>query len=349
MMKRIKQLVFVSVILLVIFMISLFVIRRPSYTIQTNGKLYIVNKLSSSITVFDLFKGEKLAEFPIEVLPHEATALDNHERVVITNYGDQTIVGKSISVINTKTNKIEKIIDLEESIRPHGIVAFPNSNNVGVVTDGGNDLVVVNVETGIVEKRISTEQVVSHLLVLDPNKPIAYATNINSGSVSVINLLEERVIKIIPCGKGTEGIDITPDGKEVWVTNNKKESISVINTETYQITDVLATGEEPLRLKFSIDGKICMVPNSRDGTISVYDRYLKEQIKTISIPGKKNLFEKVLYHTPRPVGILMHPNGLYAFVANSNADKIEVIDMKTFTLISTIGTGRVPDGLAFVE
>ena len=45
----------------------------------------------------------------------------------------------------------------------------------------------------------------------------------------------------------------------------------------------------------------------------------------------------------------MHPNGLYAFVANSNADKIEVIDMKTFTLISTIGTGRVPDGLAFVE
>lgn len=111
----------------------------------------------------------------------------------------------------------------------------------------------------------------------------------------------------------------------------------------------MATGEEPLRLKFSIDGKICMVPNSRDGTISVYDRYLKEQIKTISIPGKKNLFEKVLYHTPRPVGILMHPNGLYAFVANSNADKIEVIDMKTFTLISTIGTGRVPDGLAFVE
>ena len=54
---------------------------------------------------------------------------------------------------------------------------------LGVVTDGGNDLVVVNVETGIVEKRISTEQVVSHLLVLDPHKPIAYATNINSGSV----------------------------------------------------------------------------------------------------------------------------------------------------------------------
>jgi DNA-binding beta-propeller fold protein YncE len=31
-----------------------------------------------------------------------------------------------------------------------------------------------------------------------------------------------------------------------------------------------------------------------------------------------------------PVNILMHPNGLYAFVANSNANKVEVIDMKKF-------------------
>ena len=348
-MMRIKQLVFIGIILLVILMISVFVIRRPSYTIQTNGKLYVVNKLSSSITVFDLFKGKEVKKFPIDVLPHEVTTLDNQVRVVITNYGSLNVVGNSITVINTKTNKIEKTIDLDESIRPHGIVAFPNSNNVGVVTDGGNDLVVVNVETGRVEKKILTKQVVSHLLVLNPNKPIAYVTNINSGSVSVINLEQNKVIKIIPCGKGTEGIDITPDGGEIWVTNNKEESISVINTKTYQITDTLVTGKEPLRLKFSIDGKYCMVPNSSDGTISVYDTYSKKQIKTISIPGKKNLVERALYHTPRPVGILMHPNGLYAFVANSNADKIEVIDMKTFTLVSTIGTGKVPDGLTFVE
>jgi hypothetical protein len=30
----------------------------------------------------------------------------------------------------------------------------------------------------------------------------------------------------------------------------------------------------------------------------------------------------------RPVNIIMHPNGLYAFIANSNANKIEIIDMK---------------------
>jgi YVTN family beta-propeller protein len=134
-----------------------------------------------------------------------------------------------------------------------GIVAFPSSNKVGVVTGLGNNLLVVNVETGIIKKNIPTQQIVSHLLVLDPKKPLAYVTNINSGSVSVIDLKQNKVIKNIPCGLKTEGIDITPDGSEIWVTNNKENTISVINTTTYQITNTLTTGKESLRLKFSID------------------------------------------------------------------------------------------------
>lgn len=348
-MKSIKQLVFIGVILLVIFVISIFVIRRPSYTIQTNGKLYIVNKLSKSITVFDLFQGKELIEFPMSVEPHEATTLTSQSKVIVTNYGTPDEIGKSISVINTNSNKVEKRIDLKESLAPHGIVTFPNSNKVGVVTDLGNDLLMVDTETGIIEKKIRTQQVLSHLLVLHPNKPMAYVTNINSSSVSVIDLNLDKVIKIIPCGLGTEGIDITPDGSEIWVTNNKENTISVINTNTNEITKTIRNGKESLRLKFSIDGKHCLATNARDGTISVYNQYSKKQIKTIKIRGKTNLVERALYHTPRPVGLLIHPNGLYAFVANSNADRIEVIDMKTLTIVSTIGTGRVPDGMTFVE
>jgi DNA-binding beta-propeller fold protein YncE len=40
---------------------------------------------------------------------------------------------------------------------------------------------------------------------------------------------------------------------------------------------------------------------------------------------------------------------LYAFIANSNANKIEIIDMKKFTIVGTIGTGNVPDSMIFVQ
>lgn len=98
-----------------------------------------------------------------------------------------------------------------------------------------------------------------------------------------------------------------------------------------------------------MDGKYGWVANAGEGSISIYGQQTKQQIKKIRIPGKSEFLERILYHTPRPVNILMHPNGLYAFVSNSNASKIEVIDMKTLEIVSTIGTGKIPDALAFVE
>jgi hypothetical protein len=59
-----------------------------------------------------------------------------------------------------------------------------------------------------------------------------------------------------------------------------------------------------------------------DGTISIYSQKSKKKIKTIHIHGKTTIIEKY-YTIPRPENILMHPNGLYAFVANSMLIKLK--------------------------
>jgi hypothetical protein len=43
------------------------------------------------------------------------------------------IAGNRIKVINTKTNKVEKTIDLKGNIKSNGIVALPESNKVAVI------------------------------------------------------------------------------------------------------------------------------------------------------------------------------------------------------------------------
>jgi YVTN family beta-propeller protein len=347
-MRKLKLVVIIFVLIIISFS-AVYFIKQPTYTIKTTGTLYVVNKVSKSVVIFDLLEGKQIKELSIEIEPHEATTLTNPNRVIVTNYGTAEDAGKSITVINAVTNTIEKTISLGESLRPHGIITMHQPNKVGIVTDVGNDLSVVNVATGIIEKKIATQQDYSHLLVQHPFKNLIYVVNINSGSVSVIDIELNKVIKIIPCSKRAEGIDITPDGSEIWVTNIKDNFISVINTETYKTTDRINTGKEPLRIKFSIDGKYCLVSNSSDGTVSVYDRKTKNQITTIIIPGNKNILDKILYHTPRPVGILMHPNGLYAFVSNFTAGRVEVIDMRNFTIVSSIKVGDMPDGLALVN
>lgn len=332
-----------------LLLLTIFIFRLQSYTIQTSGKLYIVNKISRDITVFDLFKGKKIAEIPINMESHEAITTIDKNSIIITNYGTIDGDGNRIKVINTKTNEVEKIIDLKGKTRTNGISTLPKSNKIAIIEYVKNNLLVLNIETDSIEKQIQTKQKKSHLLVNHPTNSLAYVTNMASNSVSVIDLDKNEVVKIIPCGLTSESIDITPDGSEIWVTNKNGNSITIINTSTYEVIETLSTGKEPLKVKFSVDGSYCLVANASDGSIYVYDQYSKKQIKTINIPGKNKLLERMLYHTPRPVNILMHPNGLYAFIANSNASKIEVIDMKTFTIVSTIGTGKVPDALAFIE
>ena len=342
-----KIVLLLGVICLVFGMV--YIIKQPKYSIKTEGKLYVVNKASRSITVFDLQKGEEIKELPIAIEPHEATALTNPNRIVVTNYGAIDAKGKSITVIDAEKNTITKTIDLgNKNTSPHGIITLQNPNKVAVVSDDGNHLSVVNIESGKVEKQIATQQKASHLLVKHPFKPIVYVTNINSGSVSVVAIESNKVVQIIPCGKSAEGIAITKDGSEMWVSNNKENYVSVINTLTYKETTRLATGKEPLRVKFSIDGKYGLVANASEGTISVFDTKSKKLFKTIVIPGNKNVFEKIIYRTPRPVGILMHPNGLYAFVSNYTAGRVEVIDMQNFTISSSIKVGNMPDGLAII-
>ena len=187
------------------------------------------------------------------------------------------------------------------------------------------------------------------MLVMHPNKPLAYVTNRSSGTVSVIDYEQRKVIKTIKSGYGAEGIDITPDGEEIWVTNTLENTISVIDTRTNTIDDTLNAGKEAYRIKFTLDGKYCIVTNAQDGTVFIFDRFTKHKIKSIMLPGKSSFIQRVLYHTPRPVGIFMHPNQKYAFIANSTADKVEVLDLQSFEIISNISTGRVPDGIAITD
>jgi YVTN family beta-propeller protein len=346
--KQIKRVLLVVVPLYALFVLVVLLVRMPSYTLQTSGKLYIVNKLSRDIQVFDLYTGEEIAEIPIDMQAHEVIAMYDDNDLILTDYGDRSSKGNTIKIIDTKTNTLEKTITVKGSMNANGLVYVAEPNKIGLVDYVTNNVSILNIATGSIEKRIPTEQKKSHLAVLHPKEPLGYVTNMQSNSVSVIDLQTEKVVTIVPCGLTTESIDITPDGSEVWVTNKNGNSITIIDTRTNTVLDTLPTGNEPLKIKFSIDGKYALVANANDGSVSVYDRYAKEKVKNINIPGKHTLVERVLYHTPRPVNILMHPNGNYAFIANSNASKIEVIDMARFEIVSTIGTGSIPDAMAFV-
>jgi len=229
-----------------VLVLAIIIVRQPSYTIQTSGKLYIVSKVSEDVQVFNLFTGKEITEIPIDMLSHEAVITKDKNSIVLTNYDLNE--GNTIKLISTHTNALQKTITLDENIKANGIAPSSEPNKIVAVDYVRNVLFVLNIETDSIEKEIKTKQKKSHLVVMHPIKPMAYVTNVSSSSVSAIDLERNEVVKTMPCGQGAKGIAITPDGSEIWVTNIRERSITIINTSTFKVVHTLTTGNEPLKL-----------------------------------------------------------------------------------------------------
>jgi YVTN family beta-propeller protein len=140
---------------------------------------------------------------------------------------------------------------------------------------------------------------------------------------------------VIPVGKGSEGFDVSPDGRELWTANAQDGTLSVIDLQTRAVTAALdAKVFGANRLKFTPDGKLVLISSLRDGNLVIYDTASRKEFKRVPIGHGA-------------AGILMDPDANRAFVACSPDNYVVVVDLKTFEVTGHIDVGGEPDGLAW--
>jgi YVTN family beta-propeller protein len=138
---------------------------------------------------------------------------------------------------------------------------------------------------------------------------------------------------VIPVGRGSEGFDISPDGKQAWVANAGDGTISVIDIDAKKVTATLAANARGgNRLKFTPDGKLALI--SAGPELVIFDVASQKETKRISIGHGSG-------------GVLVRPDGARAFVACSADNYVVVVDMKTLEITARIEAGGNPDGLAW--
>ena len=318
-----------------------------------SGTLLVLNKSDNTVSLIDLASRKTVATIPTGVGPHEVAVSPDGRIAVIADYGAQT-PGNTLTVIDIAGKKAMKTIDLGENRRPHGIV-WLKDNQVAVTAEGNKALLVVDVDSGKVTNSIVTDQNVSHMVVVASKTGKAFVANIGSGSVTVIDLKENKRIADIQTGAGAEGIDISPDEKEVWVSNRAANTVTVIDADTLKVLATLESKDFPIRVKFAPGGKHVLVSNARSGDVAVFDAATRKEVKRISMKVKaaessetsKRLFGTQFGQSPVPVGILVAPGVNHAFVANTNADIVTMIDLKSWQIVDRLTAGREPDGLGY--
>ena len=189
------------------------------------GTLLVLNKADNTVSLLDLTTKKSVATIPTGEDPHEVAVSPNGKIAIVCNYGASPTPGNTLTVIDVAARKSLRTIDLGKYVRPHGI-AWLRGSDVAVTTEGAKTLLIVDVEAGKVTAAIDTDQFGSHMVALAPAHDRAFVANIDSGSVSVIDLKQQRrianittVVAILPSKSFPIRVKFTDDGKHVLVSS----------------------------------------------------------------------------------------------------------------------------------
>lgn len=316
--------------------------------------LLVLNKAEASVSVIDPDTNETHATIAVGEGPHEAHVSPDGRIAVVGNYGART-PGSSLSVIDLRSLTVVRTIDLGEFRRPHGVWFLPGGKHVVVTAEAQRKLLIVDPWEGEVVAAVDTDQEISHMVALSRDGSRAYVPNIRSGSVSVIDLKERELIGVVETGAGAEGVWSHPTRDEIWITNRAADTVSILDANTLEILATLACPSFPIRAAITPDGKHALVSCARSGDVAVFDTATRELVRRVAMNEEpvnddemqRRLFRDTFGRSPVPIGILIRPDGSEAFVANTNADVVSVIDLTTWRIARRLTAGREPDGLAW--
>lgn len=312
--------------------------------------LVVGNKAEATVSLIDLASGQVVATLPTGEGPHEVAVSPDGKHALVANYGTGPRPGSTLTLVDVPAARVAKTIDLGEHRRPHGLT-WLDGRRALVTAEAGKALLEVDAEAGKVLRAIATGQEVSHMVAAAKDGRRAFVANIGSGSMTAIDLAAGRKLADVPTGAGAEGIDVSPDGRQVWVTNREAGTVSLIDAASLEILGTVESPGFPIRAKVTPDGRHVLVSNARAGDLAVLstaERKLERRIPMgLEAVATEGRLLGAFGASPVPIGIVVDPAGRRAWVANSNADKIAVLDLATWQVTGHLTAGKEPDGMAY--
>ncbi|HTT33387.1 MAG TPA: YncE family protein [Methylomirabilota bacterium] len=319
---------------LTLFLVANFTAARAQ---TPSPALLVLDKEDNMLSIIDPGTAKTVARIPTGEGPHEIAASDDGKMAFVANYGART-PGNSLCVMDLVAQKELRRIDLGALRRPHGIVFV--DGKVWFTAEENKVIARYDPASSQVDWLLGIGENRTHMLVFSKDRSRILTSNIQSDSITLLERSSEPWgwnATNIPVGKGPEGGDLSPDGKEYWAANSGDGTISIIDVAQRKVTQTLEvkTGRSN-RLKFTTDGKLVLVSDLGNNVLVILDATSRKEIKRLNL-GRN------------PEGILVVPDGSRAYVAVAGENVVAAVDLKTLEVTARISTGKGPDGMAWAQ
>lgn len=298
--------------------------------------LLVLNKADATLVIVDPASGRITGKVATGEGPHELVVSADGTTAFVSNYGTGPAPGRSLSVIDLKESKELRRFDVAPLLRPHGLAVA--DGKVWFTAEANKIVGRYDPAAGRVDFLLGTGQNTTHMIQFaGPDRFVT--ANISSDSISVFERAPGSMNwnqTVVGVGRGPEGFDVSPDGRQVWAAHSRDGGVSVIDLASKKVVETLALGtRRSNRLKFTPDGRTVLISDIDAGELVVVDVASRKAAKRLAL-GEA------------PEGILVEPGGARAYVAVAGARHVAVVDLKAMEKTGQIETGEGPDGMAWV-
>ncbi len=300
--------------------------------------LLVLEKDDHMVATVDPASLKVVGRVPVGADPHEICVSFDGKTAYISNYGAFATPLHTLSVVDLIAQKPLAAVDLGALRAPHGMQTV--DDKIYFTVEGSKAIGRYDPAQRKVDWILGLGENRTHMLVVSQDQNRIFASDVNADTISILDRDKSADVSgwkqtRIAVGKGPEGFDVSPDGKELWAANSHDGTVSVIDVAGRKVVQTFSSNtKQANRLKFTPDGRMVLISDLGTGDLVVFDAATRQEIKHLSLGHGA-------------AGILITPDGSRAFVAVSRDNYIAVIDLKTLTVTGRITVGRGPDGMAW--
>jgi YVTN family beta-propeller protein len=309
-------------------------------TPPSRGMLLVANKGNQTLGIVDPEAGREVAEIPEGgITGHEVAASPEGEVAYVPIYGNSGVGrpgtdGRTMAVIDLANRRVVKTLDFDKPLRPHCAVFGPKNGLLYVTTELDNSITVIDPKSLRIVASIPTGQRESHMLAITHDGQRGYTANVGPGTVSVVDLVAQKTLAIIPVSRETQRISLSLDDHWLFTADQTAPRLAVIDTaankvKTWVKLPTVAYGTAP-----TLDGRWLLITLPNANKVGVLDLESMKMARLVDV-------DKL------PQEILVRPDGEVAYVSCMASGKIAAINLKTWSVEKLISVGPQADGLAW--
>jgi len=320
----------IAMILWVLFSAS------PGALSSSLERLYVVNEVSSSVSVVDPISLNTLAEVPTGTRPQDVN-VDPQGRyfyvtVLFTEQSDDLL-----QIFNVNTNVL--VASVITGHQPVHVVPDHSGERLYVSNESASTVSVISVPEFKVVETVKLKGRGPHGLIVTPNSRFVLTPNSRSGDVSIIDLAHHQVDRIdLPPGARPIAMGITNDGRFAYVTDVELNQVYRIDVAQKTVVASLPVGKRPMQATVHPTRPFLYIPCM--GSAAVYkvdlDNWRVQKVITVGVG---------------PSGVAYRADGKYAYVTLSGEKpkgRVSVIDTEIDTVQSTFPVDDAPVGIALL-